>query len=62
MLQDLPKKIRKLFQTPITLAQVMFVVWLLGVLASAWGTIPLLNPPERLSVIVKLLFYRDYIF
>lgn len=62
MLQNLPKKMQNLFHMPITLAQVMFVVWLLGVLAIAWGTIPLLNPPERLSVIVKLLFYRDYIF
>jgi hypothetical protein len=47
-----------------------YVLWLLGVLMLAWGTVPYLispwvivpPPPEWLSSFARLVFYRDYIF
>ncbi len=48
----------------------VYVLWLLGVLMLAWGTVPFIispwilvpPPPEWLSKLARLLFYRDYIF
>ena len=62
MMQDIFEKILRLLRRPVQLQVVVFALWLCLVLGISWGTIPLLNPPSRLFVIVQMLFYRDYIF
>lgn len=47
-----------------------YVLWLLGILMLAWGTMPYLSsrwgivppPPAWLTSLTRLIFYRDYIF
>ena len=64
----------KYFQHFGTLANHMFfpvyVLWLLGTLMLAWGTVPYMispwvvvpPPPVWLTSFARLVFYRDYIF
>lgn len=40
----------------------IYGIWIVGILAFVWATVPFLAPPAWLIDMARQLFYRNYVF